>query len=195
MLVWMLHKWRKTQSYHRSRNSVLLGLLLIATSSIFGRIFIPKILENHKTTAFVFFIVNVFYFSYFLLVHYPAKNCCWSTKPVSRTYEVLLVLLVFTHGGIFVKSIIDATGQKNPQAFLIAQFCYSLLLASSTADILAILMGRLEESEESQQNGCLIEVKDSGSSSAKKGKRFQQPGCVIEVKDSSEVLIPTRSIH
>ncbi|CAL2035729.1 unnamed protein product [Caenorhabditis brenneri] len=149
MMIWTIHKCRKPGSYYQSRNEVLLGLALIAFFAILGKTLIGMNYENQSNAAtYVCFPVNGFFASYFLLVHLPSRNFNWNTKPGSRVYQILLVILVFIHAGSFIKTIMDGFGYKHPTFFLVLQFCYSLICASSTADILAILTGRLEEKSE-----------------------------------------------
>ncbi|CAL2035730.1 unnamed protein product [Caenorhabditis brenneri] len=149
----MVHRCFRVGNYQQSRINILFGLTLIAFYSFGSKFLLEDSWEDeHGAGISVFFATNCFFASYFLYIYLPSDKLCWDKKPESCGYNVLLVILLFIHTGTSIKTIINAIGRKNPESLIIIQICFSLLSASSTCDVLAILMGKLKEKSNSNMS-------------------------------------------
>ncbi|CAL2035753.1 unnamed protein product [Caenorhabditis brenneri] len=153
----------KTSVYTKCRNNIFCGLGIIATFAIIAKIGCSP--TKHIDEFFVFAIINIFHASYVIFITPNEEFCEWKQKS-GKVYEILLVILVTVQIVFFYGSILESVDHKENLNFLIIQFTFSLICASSTCDMLAILMGKLklkEAKEEAKLEAVKVEKRPSAS--------------------------------
>ncbi|EGT46343.1 hypothetical protein CAEBREN_23885 [Caenorhabditis brenneri] len=186
LLLCVIHLWRKTSVYTKCRNNIFCGLGIIATFAIIAKIECSQ--RGKVDEFFVFGIINIFHASYVIFITPNEEFCEWKQKS-GRVYEILLVILVTVQIGFFYRSIIESVDHKENLNFLIIQFTFSLICASSTCDMLAILMGKLklkEAKEEEEVELKTVKVEKRPSASAQPAAHVGY----LEVKE--EIPLSTR---